>query len=389
MDFSLTDDQILIRDTARSFLEERSSSEKLRAAMAGSDGIDRGLWHGITEEMGWAGINLPEEVGGLGLGNVELALVAIEMGRTLAMSPFFATVALAAPAVRYAGTAAQQAEILSGIAAGTTIASLAFTGPRGVPGAAGVTAELHRAGTVYRLTGEAGFVVDGHLADLLIVAARTPGSTGDSGISLIALPATSAGLSVERLPVLDQTRSLSRLRFNDVDVPAASVLGTAGAAGPALEKALSLARVALAAEQVGGAERCLEITVEFVKQRMQFGRLVGSFQAVKHRLADMMVVIEAAKSAVYYAAATADEAPVDLAEAAAVAGNYCSDVFVKCSGDAIQLHGGVGFTWEYDPHLYFKRARAASTLLGDPAYERETLARLMGLDAPAHAGGAA
>jgi alkylation response protein AidB-like acyl-CoA dehydrogenase len=209
---------------------------------------------------------------------------------------------------------------------------------------------------------------------LLIVAARAPGSNGVNGISLLALPTTLPGVRIEPLATMDLTRPYASIAFDAVEVAAEQVLGAAGEAGSAFSRAQALGNIALAAEQCGGAEKCLAFATDYAKQREQFGRAIGSFQAIKHKLADMMVLVEAAKSAVYYAACTADENPEQLFEAAAVAKAYCADAFFKCAGEAIQIHGGIGYTWEHDAHLYFKRARASMNLLGDSRHQRETIA---------------
>lgn len=376
MNFTFSEEQGLLAASARGFFEQYDSAA-VRAAFAGDAGYDAALWRRLIDELGWTGIAVPEAEGGLGLGMVELCIVQQEMGRALYASPFFSSICLAATAIVAAGSAAQRAAWLPALVAGEHIGALACTGAKGRPGCEGVAAVLTPAGSGFTLNGEAGFVVFGHAADLLVVAARAPGSSGADGISLLALPRSTAGIAVEKLEALDVTRPYAKLRFDEVAVPAEAVLGEPGRAGAALERTLALGNIALAAEQVGGAERCLAFTTEYAKQRHQFGRPIGSFQAVKHRLADMMVLVEASKSAVYYAACTAAEAPEQLAEASAVAKAFCADAFFKCAGDAIQLHGGIGFTWEHDAHLFFKRARASMNLLGDPIHQRERVAKLL------------
>jgi len=366
MNFAFTEEQRLIRETARSLLAEQAGSARLRAAIGSAEGWDRTLWRAIGSEMGWPGIAIPDHYGGLGLGWVELAILMEETGRVLLPAPFFASIGLAAPAILAGGSDAQKAGLLPGIASGETIATLCLTGETGAPAPGGIGATL--VGGV--LDGVASFVLHGHAADLLVVA------LGDG--SFAALPATAPGITIERLVSLDLTRPMSRIRFDRVAVGPDQILDEGN--GAALERALALSAILLAAEQTGAAERCLDMTVEYAKQRVQFGRVIGSFQAVKHRLADLMVLVESAKSAVYYAACTADEGSDELQEAASVARAYASDTFTACAGEAIQLHGGIGFTWEYDAQLYFKRARAAATLLGDPAYHRERIARMLGLD---------
>jgi alkylation response protein AidB-like acyl-CoA dehydrogenase len=378
MEFAFTAEQDLIRETARVFCDDRGSSQRVRAVMETQAGYDAAVWEQITSELGWAGIAIPERFGGAGLGMVELGILQHEQGRRLLPSPFFSTVCLAAPIVSVLGTETQKAQLLGQIAVGKTRMTAALTGSRGIPGCAGITAELQRTGNRYRLQGESSFVIYGHAYDVLLVAARAPGTQDMEGVSVVAVESTRPGVRVERLPMLDLTRPMARLNF-DADVGVETVLGEPEGAGRGLEEALQLARIALACESVGGAEWTLEMTTSYVSQRIQFGRPVGSFQAVKHRLADMMLVLEAARSASWYATCVADERSEELAEAAATAKASCADAFFNCAANAIQLHGGIGFTWEHDAHLYFKRARAASTLLGSPAWQREHLARLLGL----------
>lgn len=366
MNFSFTEEQNLIRETARSFLAERVGSAQLRAAIGSAEGWDRALWQAIGSEMGWPGIALPEQHGGLGLGWLELAILLEEAGRVLLPAPFLASIGLAAPAILVAGNPAQRAALLPDIAAGTTVATLCLTGETGQPAPEGIAVNLFE----FRLDGVASFVLYGDTADLLVVA------LGDG--RFVALPAATEGVTIERLVHLDLTRPMSRIRFDRVPVAAEQILGSGGPTS--LDRMLALGSIMLAAEQTGAAERCLDMTVDYAKTRVQFGRVIGSFQAVKHRLADMMVRVESAKSALYYAACAADDASSELLEAASTASAYAGETFLACAGEAIQLHGGIGFTWEYDAHLYFKRARADASLLGDAAHHRERIARLIGLD---------
>jgi alkylation response protein AidB-like acyl-CoA dehydrogenase len=379
MQFAFTAEQELIRDTARSFFDARAGSEKLRAVLQSGVGYDRALWDAMAREMGWAGIAIPEVYDGAGLGMVELAILQHEQGRRLVPSPFFSTVCLAAPLIEAVANEAQSAEWLGPIARGETRVATALTGIRGVPGCEGITAELRCSAGSYQLTGESGFVIHGQASDLILVAARAPGSVGHDGISIVCLASQATGLHRQDLVMLDLTRPMSRLTFDRVDVPRAALLGEPEMAGEGLEHALHLARIALAAEAVGAAEWTLEMTCAYARERIQFGRPIGSFQAVKHRLADMMVRLEAARSALWYAACVVDELEGEIAEAAAIAKSSCCDAFYRCAADAIQLHGGIGFTWEHDAHLYFKRARAVSSLLGNSVWQREQLAGLMGL----------
>ena len=379
MEFRFTPEQVHIRDTARAFLAAHATQAVLRQSIASGATMDRGLWGAVTDQMGWAGVAVPEHLGGAGLTAVELAILMQETGGALARIPLFSSAAMAIPAILAAGTAEQQAELIPPLVAGG-IATLCFTGVHGTPGLQGVTAELRRQGGGFRLAGQAGFVPHAADADIIVIACRAANSRGAEGISLVALPAAWPGLRRTDLTTLDMTRPYSAFAFDDVDVTPEKILGDPEGASGALRHTLNFAAAMLAAEQLGGAERVLEFTVEHAKTRSQFGRPIGSFQAVKHKLADMMLLVESARSATYYAACTAAETPEELASAASVARAYCSDAFMRCASEAIQLHGGMGYTWEHPAQLYFKRARATATLLGDAAYHRELVAQAMGLD---------
>ncbi|SFR92042.1 acyl-CoA dehydrogenase family protein [Sphingomonas jatrophae] len=355
MDFALTEDQRFIQESARTFLTDAAGADAQRAAVESETGFDASLWASLAGEMGFAGLMVPEAHGGSGLGAVEMALVLEETGRTLAAVPFFETAVLAVQAVLAAGSEAQQADLLPKLASGAVRASFAGTAAR--PTLADG-----------RLTGEATFVTFAHVADLFVIA------TADD--SLVVLSAGTPGLTVEPLPTLDRTRRFARVTF-DCDVPADAVLGAPGGARAAIERVLTVGAGLLAAEQTGGAQFCLDATVEYSRQRVQFGRAIGSFQAYKHMLADMMVLIEGSRSAALYAAAAIDEDGLELAEACHVAQAWAADCYRHCSGEAIQLHGGIGFTWEHHAHLYFKRARASSSWLGTPERHREALARII------------
>ncbi len=386
MEFRFTEEQEMIRATAEAFLAEASSSAAVRSAMVTESGYDPALWQRICNEMCWQAMHIPEQYGGLGLGYVELVATLEQMGRYLLCSPFFATVCLGANAILLAGNEEQKAAYLPQLASGTT-ATLAWTGASGRWDAGAVDVLCTADGDGYRLSGSYRYVPDGHTAELLVVAARAPDSCGEDGISLFVLPADTAGITRQWLPTMDQTRRQAQLVFKDVRIPADGLMGVEGSAWPLLEKTVDLARVAVAAEQVGGAQQSLDSTVAYLKERVQFGRVIASYQAVKHKAADMMVKVEAGRSAVYYAACIADEALAggslgqELPEAASIAKAYCSDAYFFNAGCGIQLHGGVGFTAEYDIQLYFKRAKSTETFLGDGPWQRERLARLL-LDGP-------
>jgi len=377
VNFAFTEEQEALRATARAFLADLSSPAQVRAAMETELGHDPSVWKRIGAELGWTGVAIPEAYGGLGLSWVEVAALQERMGEALFCGPYLATVGLAASAILAAGDEAQKSRLLGAIAGEGTSAALAAGTSAAL--ASSTATRFRREGADFLLDGVERPVVDGHCADWLVIAARTPGS---AGLALFAVPAASPGLERSALPTVDRTRRLAELRLAGVRVPASLRLGGDRDAGPALERALALGAVALAAEQVGVAQRSLDLAVAYAKERVQFGRPIGSFQAIKHKCADMMVKLEAARSAVYWAACVAAEpAAKDLPLAASAAKAAASDAAFFCAGNALQIFGGVGFTAEYDIHLYFKRARASAALLGDAAFHRERVAQRIGLDA--------
>ena len=360
MDFALDDAQTLIRDAAAGFLAERSPPSAVRAAMATELGYDEALWRRCVDEMAWHGMHMPEDCGGLGLSFVELAIVLEQMGETLLCSPFFSTTCMAGNALLAAASPDQRRDYLAPIARGDATAALA-----GLELPAPICAS--RAGERWILNGVCAGVVDGHSADWLVLVA-------DAGMFVV--DAAADGVSRLWTPSVDQTRRLAELRCDGLSVPDAQRLARDGGA----ERALSLSAAALAAEQVGGARWCLRNTVAYAAERRQFDRAIGSFQAVKHQCADMMLKVETACSAARYAACVAADAlaggplAAELDTAASLAKSYCSEAFFDCAATAVQLHGGIGFTWECDVHLYFKRARAAAAMLGTASWHRERVA---------------
>ncbi|MFC5697224.1 acyl-CoA dehydrogenase family protein [Pseudomonas sp. GCM10022186] len=377
MEFAFSDEQEMIRESAESFLADVSDSAAVRAAMASELGHDPALWQRLCTEMVWPAIHIPEEYGGLGLGFVELAILLEQMGRRLLCSPFFASACLATPTLLLGGDEAQKQRWLPQLAEGSLTATLAWAS-NNRNGLDAVQASVRAEGSGFVIDGTLRQVVDGHSAGLLIVAAR-----GSEGIALFAVPADTPGISRRLTPTLDQTRKLAEVSLLQVYVGADARLGAPGQGGELLEKVLLLACAAQAAEQTGGAQQALDLTLAYIAERQQFGRAIASFQAIKHRAADMMLEVECARSAAYYAACVAEEAlaangeaavAAELPLAAALAKARCSEAFFHCAAESIQLHGGVGFTWEYDPHLYFKRARASEAFLGAPSWHRERIA---------------
>ena len=391
MEFRFTEEQQMIRDTARAFLEDVSTPAAVRQAMATEAGFDPELWQRICQELCFQAISVPEQYGGMGLGYVELCAVLEQMGRVLLCSPFFSTVCLGVSSLLVAGNDEQKQQYLPAIVDGSLTATLAWTGPQaahhgGQWDCSAVTATWQSGADGFELDGELRYVIDGHTADLLIIAARQPGTSGTDGISLFAVPASTPGIQRQWLPTMDQTRRQAALQLSRVQVPGSALLGEAGQGGAALCTLIDLAKVALAAEQMGAAQKTLDMSVAYMQERVQFGRAIASFQALKHKAADMQLKCEVARSAVYYAACIAQEAidpqgdrqlAAELPEAAAMAKGYCSDTLFFNAGSAIQLHGGVGFTWEYDVHLYFKRAKASELYLGNGDAQRELIAGLL------------
>ncbi len=369
-DLVFSADHESLRHEVRRFLENSSPLSQARQLMATAEGYDPRVWSQMAQELQLQGLHIPEEYGGLGFSLIELVVVLEEMGRALLCAPFFSSIGLAANAIMAAGTSEQKADLLPGIAAGTTIATLALTEQNGSPDPRRIAMRaLPGAGDTHRLHGTKLFVLDGHVADLIVVAART--GSGADDIELFVVSGQAGGLSREPLTTMDLTRKQARLEFADVT---ARRLGHEGAGWAALGTALDQAAVCLAAEQVGGTQRCLEMAVDYAKIRTQFGRPIGSFQAIKHKCADMLVWTEASKSAAYHAAWAAASSAPDLAAAASIAKAYCSEAYFRTAAENIQVHGGVGFTWEHDAHLYFRRAKSCEVLLGDSIYHRERLA---------------
>jgi alkylation response protein AidB-like acyl-CoA dehydrogenase len=360
-----------LRRTVRAFLDDKSPESEVRRLMATDEGYDPAVWRQMAEQLGLQGLAIPEELGGHGYSFLELAVVLEEMGRALLCAPFFSTVALAATALLASGDDAAQKEHLPAIAAGQTIAAVALTEEGSDWTEAGVQLRAVKSGAGYRIDGEKLYVIDGHVADLILVAART-----DAGVTLLAVPGDAAGLTRTPMVTMDATRKMARLSF---DGTPATLVGADGRGWAGLRRTLDLAAAALASEQVGGAGRCLEMAGDYAKERVQFGRPIGSFQAVKHKLANLLMEVEQARSAAYYAAREAAEDGEDLALAAALAKSYCSDAYMHVAADNIQIHGGIGFTWEHPAHLYFKRAKTSQLLLGHPSYHRALVAEHVGI----------
>jgi len=373
MNFGFTEEQEFLRTTAREFLEKESPMSVVRELMETESGYDPELWKKMAE-LGWVGLLIPEEYGGAGLSFVDLVVILEEMGRALLPSPFFGNLQ-GTLAVLNAGTDTQRKEILTAVAAGDRILSFAITEEAGTEEAKDIQLRAEKDGDGFRLTGTKLFVPDGQNADTVVVAARTGGS-GESGISLLLVEREAAGVSVSPLRSMDQTRRIAEIRFENAS---GQLLGGENAGWATWEVVRDAALVALSTEAVGGSEKVLEDSVAYAKERVQFGKPIGVNQAIKHKCADMLIEVESSKSITYYAAWALAEGVDEATLAAAMAKAYTSDAYRHTSAENIQIHGGVGFTWEYDCHLYFKRAKAIEVTYGSPSGHRERVAQLMNL----------
>jgi alkylation response protein AidB-like acyl-CoA dehydrogenase len=330
-------------------------------------------------ELGWTGLIYPERYGGSGLDLVDLVVILEEMGRVVMPGPFLSTVLLGGSAVLDGGDDAQKERYLKAISAGELKATLAVVEPNGRWDASGVEATAVADSGGYLLSGVKLFVPDAHVADLVIVATRTERSPGEEGISLFAIDVPKGGVTVTPLKTLDQTRKLCEVKLDQVRVGPEALIGARGGGWPILKRVTDRAKVALCAEMCGGAERVLEMSVEYAKVRVQFNRPIGSFQAIQHKCANMLLLVEGAKSATYHAAwAVANDVP-EASLAAAMAKAYTSDAYRTVAGEGIQIHGGIGFTWEHDMHIYFKRAKGSEVTFGDATYNRGLVAQLINL----------
>lgn len=374
MDFGFSEEQDLLRQAARDFLIKECPMTVVRRLMEDETGHSPELWSKMAQ-LGWQGLIVPERYGGAGMDFVDLIVVLEEMGRVVLPGPFLATAVYASTALMEAGSDEQKKRYLPEIAQGTLLATVAHMEPNGRWDADGITATATAEGRGYRLDGTKLFVPDGHIADLLIVAARTPGSTVEDGVSLFCVERDTAGVTATALKSMDQTRRLAEVALDAVVVGGDALLGEIGSGWRTLERLSDRAKVALCAEMCGGAAQVLDMSVEYAKVREQFGKPIGSFQAIQHKCADMMVQVESSKSATYYAAWAVANDVEDAPLAAAMAKAYCSDAYRVVAGEGIQIHGGIGFTWEHDMHIYFKRAKSSEVSFGDATWNRELVAQ--------------
>ena len=369
MRFSFSAEQEEFRGTLRRALEARSPTKEVRRLMATDEGFDREGWKRLNQELGLTGLHIPEAYGGQGFGFGELGIVLEEMGRNLLCAPFLSTT-LASIAILNAGTEEQRKALLPGLADGTKTATLAFQEENGGMDAADIVMIASGSRGKYKLDGTKSFVLDGHTADLIVVVARRKGTKGANGLSFFTVAGDASGLTRRGLKTMDETRKLAHLTFTGVE---AKLLGTAGEGGAAFTKTMQQAIVCLANEMVGGADRLREDALEYVKMRMQFGRSIASFQTTKNKAADMLADVELAKSAAYYAAAALDEGDDDMPALASLAKAQASEAYLQTAIHAVQMHGGIGFTWDNDTHLWFKRAKSSEILFGDANQHRELM----------------
>jgi len=369
--FTPTEDQELIRSTARQYLEEQVSLARVREIMMSDQGFDQILWKEMAE-MGWLGLAISEELGGSGLSSVEMSVLLEEMGRLVTPGPFFGSAVLATSTIHELATPEQQADLLPRMATGETLAGLAIFESARNWDPATPTTMASREGESWVIRGSKRSVIGGAQADLLLVAAAT-----NEGVAVFVVDSDAPGVTVETEQVLDPTRPQARVTLDSVQVDASARLGS-GDSVAGLRSVLSLGTAYLAAEQVGGAERCMEMSVDYAKTRYQFGRPIGSYQSIKHRCANMLMKVENAKSAARYAARVVED-PDELAVAAPLAGAVASEAYVWVAGENIQVHGGIGFTWEHDAHIYLKRAKTSSLLLGDSRHLRDLLGQAIGI----------
>ena len=378
MDFELGEEQVMLKTSARDFLEKECPKKLVRDMIEDEQGYSPELWRKMAG-LGWQGLVFPEEYGGVGVSFLDLAVLLEEMGRALVPGPFVPTVVLAGGAISAAGSEEQKQEFLTRIAEGDIIMTLALTEASGGIEAADVTVKATAAGDNFTISGTKLFVPDAHVADYLVCVARTKdGSNKEDGITLFLVDAKTDGVSIEVLKTMTGEK-LCEVIFNDVTVPKANILGELDKGWPAVQRVLQEATVAECAWMAGGARWILEATLDYAKERIQFGVAIGSFQAIQHKCADMAVEVEGATSLVYYAAWAVSENDPGAAMATHVAKAWCGDIYKHTAFEGVQIHGGIGFTWDHDMHLYLKRAKAAEVAYGDPNYHREKVARLLNM----------
>ena len=370
MDFDLSKPQKLLKDSARELLARQCKPERVRELMATETADDDQLWREIADQ-GWTGLIIPEEHGGLGLGLLEMAVVSEEIGRACLPGAFLSTL-FSAALINSAGSPKQKANYLEAMAVGELKATVAQLEASASWDLGAIKVKAQRDNGHFRLAGRKLFVPDAAIADCVICVARY----GESYM-LLPIERGADGLQVKAMASMDATRKIYEVEFNDVGVGETEVFGADGDARGALSQAIQVATVALCAEMVGGMQWVLDATVEYAKTRLQFGRPIGSFQAIQHQCADMLLMTESARSATYYAAWALTEGAPAASSAVSIAKAYCSDAYREVGNRGVQIHGGIGFTWEHDLQLYYKRSKASEVMFGDAAFHRERIARII------------
>jgi alkylation response protein AidB-like acyl-CoA dehydrogenase len=379
MDFELGEEQVMLKTSARDFLENECPKKLVRDMMEDETGYSPELWKKMAE-LGWQGLVFPEQYGGSEMTFLDLSVLLEEMGRALLPGPFVPTVVLAGRAIAAAGSDEQKQEFLSKICTGEMIMTLALTEPSGGIEAPDITVKATPAGDNFTISGTKLFVPDAHVADYILCVTRTKDGSREDGITLFLVDAKADGVSIEVLKTITGEK-LCEVVFNNVTVPRKNMLGDLDKGWPVVQKVLQEATVAECAWMTGGARWALETSIEYAKERIQFGVPIGSFQAIQHKCADMAVGVEGATSLVYYAAWTITENDPGATLATHVAKAWCSDVYKQATFEGVQIHGGIGFTWDHDMHLYLKRAKSSEVAWGDASYHREKVAQLLNMQA--------
>ena len=376
MDFELGEEQVMLKTSARDFLEKECPKKLVRDMMEDEKGYSPELWKKMAE-LGWMALVFPEEYGGIGSTFLDLAVLLEEMGRALVLGPFVPTVVLAGLPILAAGSEEQKQEFFPGISEGDLIMTLAFTEPSDTIEASGITVEAKPSGDNFIINGTKLFVPDAHVADYILCVARTrDGANKEEGITLFLVDAKTDGISIEVLETITGQKQCEVV-FNNVAVPKKNILGELDRGWPVMKALLTEAAVAECAWMIGGARWVLETSVDYAKERIQFGVPIGSFQAIQHKCADMLIEVEGATSITYYAAWAVSEKDPAMSLAASMAKAWCSDAYKQVAAEGIQIHGGIGFTWDHDIHLYFKRAKTSEATFGDANYHREMVAKLL------------
>ncbi len=379
MNFGFTEEQEALREATRKFLDNECPTTFVRKMMADDTAHATELWRKIAE-LGWLGIIVPEEFGGSGGSFLDLVVILEETGKSLLPGPFFASALLGTTAVLAGGSAAQKSALLPQVVEGNQTLTLALAEKSGRYDATGVTLAAKSKGNDFVLSGEKLFVPDAHVADQLIVATRSAQSNNpEDGITLFLVDAKAPGVTITQLKTVDMTRRQCHVAFQDVAVASTQVVGEVGKGWPLLHRVLNQAVAGLCAEMVGTGQKALDMAVAYAKERVQFGKPIGSFQAVKHKCVDMMVQVENARSLTYYAAWTVDENVPEANQAVPMAKAYCSDMCKTVTSEAIQVHGGIGFTWEHDMHLFYRRGLASEAAFGSAPVHREVVAQTLNL----------